>query len=207
MDITIDQEKIIELVSPFSEETLQERALAKRADAFGQLVKFMQRPKAEDVEITETQKRYESFWYGLARAHYKYDRRHQYEVVVADEVQAVTVYGNEHSVEKRVFALDALEHCVEDLTQELMLDPEHGHERDYHKYLAFTGKEIASLEELRAPGTLVEVPEVRSSFLVLTSTSCARAGMATPLPCWARTAMPVARSGCERCCRARCRCR
>lgn len=166
MDITIGEEKIIELVSPFSDETILERAMAKRADAFGQLIKFMQRPKPEDIELKETQKRYESFWYGVARAHYKYDRRHHYEVPVADQVQAVTVYEKEHPVEKRVFELDAIEHCVEELTKELMLDPENGHEHDYHRYLAFTGRELESLESLRAPGILVEVPEVRSSFLV-----------------------------------------
>lgn len=166
MDITIDQEKIIELVSPLSDEAILERAMAKRIDAFGQLVKFMQRPKPEDIVISQSQKRYESFWYGLARAHYKYDRRHQYQVPVADEVQSVTVYENEHPVEKRVFELQAVEHCAEELTKELMLDPENGHERDYHKYLAFTGKEIENLEALRGPETLVEMPEVRSSFLV-----------------------------------------
>lgn len=167
MDIDIHEEKIIELVAPLSAEAIREKALAKRVDAFGQLVRFMQRPKPEEIEITETQKRYEPFWYGSARAVYKYDRRHRYEVPVAPEVCGVKVYDKEHEVEKgHAFFLDALEHCEEELTQEMMLDPQNGHERDYRKYLAFTGKEIENLQALEGEGIHVVLPEVRSSFLV-----------------------------------------
>jgi hypothetical protein len=166
MDIAIGEEKIIELESPFSDEAIRDKAMAKRVDAFGQLVKFMQRPKPEEIEIVQTQKRYEPFWYGSARAFYRYDRRHRYDVPVAPEVQAVTVYEQEHAADKHVFHLDALEHCQEELTQELMLEPQHGHERDYRRYLAFPGREVEGLETLRAEGTLVILPEIRSSFLV-----------------------------------------
>lgn len=167
MDITIGEEKILELVSTLTEETIRERALAKRVDAFGSIVKFMQRPKPDEIEIVETQKRYEPFWYGSARALYKYDRRHRYEVPVAPEVRAVTVYDHEHVVEKNhAFLLEAMEHCEEELTRELMLEPQHGSERDYKKYLAFDHREVANLDELRVNNTLVVLPEVRSSFLV-----------------------------------------
>lgn len=167
MDITIGEEKIIELVSTLNEETLRERALAKRADAFGQLIKFMQRPKPDEIEITETQKRYEPFWYGLARATYKYDRRHHYEVPVAPEVRAVTFYDHQHPVDKgHSFSLEALEHCEEELTRELMLEPQHGTERDFKKYLAFEHKDVENLEALKDEHTVVVPPEVRSSFLV-----------------------------------------
>lgn len=167
MDITIGEEKIIELVSPLTQETIRERALAKRVDAFGNLVKFMQRPKPDEIEIVETQKRYEPFWYGSARALYKYDRRHRYDVPTAPEVRAVTLYDKEHAVEKNhTFQLDAMEHCEEELTRELMLEPQHGNERDYKKYLAFEHRDVANLDELKGNDTLVVLPEVRSSFLV-----------------------------------------
>lgn len=167
MDIEIREEKIIELVSPLSAAAIQEKALSRRIEAFGQLVRFMQRPKPEEIEIAETQKRYEPFWYGLAKAHYKYDRRHRYQVPVAPEVKSVTVYEHEHPVEKaHTFDLDASEHCEESLTKELMLEPQHGHERDYEKYLAFAGREVANLKDLEGQDTLVVRPEVRSSFLV-----------------------------------------
>ncbi len=166
MDITIDEEKILELVAPFTEETILERALAKRVDAFGQVAKFLQRPKPDEIKIAETQKRYEPFWYGSARAVYKYDRRHRYEVPVAPEVHTVTIYEKEHAVEKRAFQLEAMEHCQEELAQELMLEPQHGHERDFRKYLSFTPRQVENLETLRTHDTLVVLPEVRSSFLV-----------------------------------------
>lgn len=167
MDITIGEEKIIELVAPLSAEAIREKALAKRIEAFGQLVRFMQRPKPDEIEIAETQKRYEPFWYGSARAVYKYDRRHRYEVPVAPEVRAATFYEKEHPVEKgHAFQLDAIEHCEEELAEELMLEPQHGYERDYKKYLAFTGREVENLEAMRGQDTLVILPEVRSSFLV-----------------------------------------
>jgi hypothetical protein len=47
-----------------------------------------------------------------------------------------------------------------------MLEPQHGSERDYRRYLAFPGKEVENLDALNAEGTLVILPEVRSSFLV-----------------------------------------
>lgn len=167
MDINIGEEKIIELVSPLTSEEIRAKAMAKRVDAFGTIAKFMQRPKPEEIEITQTQKRYEPFWYGSARAVYKYDRRHRYQVPTAPEVRTVTFYETEHTVEKdHTFAFDALEHCEEELTKELMLEPQHGAERDYKKYLAFTGKEVENLDALRDEATLLVVPEVRSSFLV-----------------------------------------
>ncbi|MCC7165424.1 MAG: hypothetical protein IT331_23200 [Anaerolineae bacterium] len=166
MDITIEREQIIELVSPLADETIRERAQARRVDAFGTLTKFMQRPKPEEIEITDSQKRYEPFWYGSAQALYVYDRKHRYEVPVADEVRSVTLYDTEHPVDKKAFHLEALEHCREEIKREMMLEPQHGNERDYHKYLAFTGREVDNLEILRAGDTLVVMPEVRSSFLV-----------------------------------------
>src|SRR5581483_2892205 len=167
MDITIGEEKIVELESPFSAEEILNRALAKRVDAFGTLAKFMQRPKPEEIEITQTQKRYEPFWHGAAHAVYKYDRRHRYQVSVAPEVQAVTIYEQEHAVQTdHTCALDALEHCEEKLVKELTLEPQHGNERDYKKYLAFPTHEIENLQALEGENTLVVLPEVRSSFLV-----------------------------------------
>ncbi len=167
MDINIGEEKIIELASPLTFDEIRNKAMAKRVDAFGTIAKFMQRPKPEEIEITQTQKRYEPFWYGSARAVYKYDRRHRYQVPTAPEVRVVTFYEKEHTVEKdHTFALEALEHCEEELTKELMLEPQHGSERDYKKYLAFTGKEVENLDALRDEETLLVMPEVRSSFLV-----------------------------------------
>src|SRR5581483_3313645 len=114
MDITIGDEKIIELVSPLSMQEIHEKAMGRRVDAFGQLVRFVQRPKPEDIELGQVEKRFEPFWYGSARAFYKYDRRHHYDVPVTAEVRAVTLYDHEHSVQPgHTFGMDGLEHCEE----------------------------------------------------------------------------------------------
>ncbi len=169
MDINLGDEKIIELVSSYSAEEMQERAMTKRIDAFGQLARFMQRPKPDEIVIAQTEKRYEPFWYGSARARYSYDRRHRYEVPVAPEVQSTTFYEHDHPVLRdhgAYFQLNALEHCVEEIKRELMLDPVRGEERDYGKYLTFPKNEVPSLDALQVGGTVVIPPEVRSSFLV-----------------------------------------
>lgn len=167
MDINIGEEKIVELISPFTADIIQDKANAKRVDAFGQLVKFMQRPKPEEVEIVATQKRFEPFWFGSARAVYKYDRRHRYTVPVAPEVRAATFYEHEHPVESgQAFQFEALEHCEEELQRELLLDPEKGVEGDFRKYLNFPKQDTENLEALQSEGAVVISPEIRSSFLV-----------------------------------------
>lgn len=169
MQINIGEEKIMRLVSPFNANEIAERARAKRMDAFGQLIKFMQRPKPDEIVVCQSELRYEPFWYGAARALYKYDRRHTYQVPVQPEVQSVTLYDREHSVtaeHARHFTLEAMEHCEEAIQRELMLDPVRGDERDFSRYLGFEKEEVADIESLRAGGAVVLTPEVRSSFLV-----------------------------------------
>jgi hypothetical protein len=169
MDINLGEEKIVELVASYSTEDIKVKALAKRIDAFGQLAKFMQRPKPDEIEIVQMEKRFEPFWYGSAQARYSYDRRHQYEVQVSPEVQAVTFYDHDHATQREhghAFRLDAVEHCVEENRRELMLDPIRGDERDYSKYLKYGKNVVPNLEALQAEGASVLSPEVRSSFLV-----------------------------------------
>src|SRR5574337_351205 len=156
MEINLGDEQIVELQTSFSTEQIQEKSLAKRVDAFGQMAKLIQRPKLEDIEITTTQKRYEPFWYAAASARYVYDRRHTYHVEVAPEVQAVTVYGNDHAVSAergRAFQMDGLEHCVEEFRRELILDALSGNEAKMEKYLSFpkvTLPNMAALEQGRS---------------------------------------------------------
>ena len=167
MDITLGEEKIVELLATFDAEQIREKALAKRVDAFGSIAKFMSRPRADEIEITQSQKRYEPFWYGAARAHYQYDRRHRYEVPVAAEVRAVTFHDHDHPVQPaHTFQLDAVEHCEEDVQRVMMLDAQRGEEKDFSKYLTYGKRDVASLEALQGEGALVISPEVRSSYLV-----------------------------------------
>lgn len=169
MEINIGDEKIVELVSTFSDGEMLEHALAKRSEAFGQIARFFQRPDPDEIEITQTQKRYEPFWYGAARARYSYDRRHRYAVPSAPEVQSVTIYDHDHEVadeRAHAFQIEAMEHCVEEFRRELTLDPFRGDELDYSRYLPYGHKEIDSVDALQVDGALAVLPEVRSSFLV-----------------------------------------
>jgi hypothetical protein len=169
MEINLGEEKIVELVSPFAAEVVQDRIMARRMDAFGQLARLMQRPKAEEIVVSQSEKRYEPFWFGAASAHYSYDRRRKYSVEVAPEVQTVTLYDKDHEVMRdrgRYFTLEGMEHCAEDIHRQMMLDPVRGDERDFSRYMGFNKREVDNLEALRDGGAVVVPPEVRSSFLV-----------------------------------------
>ncbi len=169
MDINIGDERMVELVSTYSDEEMLERALTKRIDAFGHFARLVQRPKPDEITITQSQKRFEPFWYGAARARYSYDRRHRYAVNAAPEVRSVTIYEHEHEVSEgrqHAFQLEALEHCVEEFQCELALDPQRGEERNYSRFLTSGQREIANVDAIQSDGVLAVPPEVRSSFVV-----------------------------------------
>jgi hypothetical protein len=169
MEINLGEEKIVELVSPFSAEVMQDRVMSRRLDAFGQMARLMQRPKPEEIVVSRSEMRYEPFWFGTASARYSYDRRHSYRVDVSQEVQSVSLYDRDHEVMRdrgRYFTVDAMEHCVEELHRQMMLDPIRGDERDYSRYLGFDKREVEDLEALGQGGAVVVPPTVRSSFLV-----------------------------------------
>ncbi len=169
MDINLGDERIVELQAALSLEQIQEKALSKRPDVFGQVTKLLQRPKPEDIDITAIQKRLEPFWHAAASARYVYDRRQAFRVEVAPEVQAVTLYGQEHPVVKdrgNVFQIEAVEHCVEELERELILDAAKGEEADLGKYLDCPHLTVPDLATLGQSGSVVVLPEVRGSFVV-----------------------------------------
>ena len=169
MEINIGDERIVELAAAYSPDEARERAMARRVEAFGQIARFLQRPKPEEIEIVQFQKRYEPFWYAAARALYRYDRRQHYTVETAREVQSVTVFGHDHEViadPPRAFRLEAIEHCLEEPRRELTVDPVSGEERDHRRYLAAEKRDVASIDEMQADGAMVVMPEVRSSFVV-----------------------------------------
>jgi hypothetical protein len=169
VEINLGDERIVELLGPYSLQQVQETAHAKRVDVFGQVVKWVQRPKPEDIEVTSLQKRLEPFWYAAAAAHYVYDRRHTYSVPVLPEVQSVTVYGTTLAVTGErgsAFQLEALEHCVEEFRRELILEAVQGREADWARYLNFPQSTVDQVASLEKDGTLVAWPEVRGSFVV-----------------------------------------
>jgi hypothetical protein len=169
VEINLGDERIVELLGPYSSQQVQETAHGRRVDVFGQVVKWVQRPKPEDIEVTSLQKRLEPFWYATAVARYVYDRRHTYSVPVSPEVRSVTVYGNSLTVagdQNSVFQLEALEQCVEEFRRDLILEAVQGREADWGKYLNFPQSAVPEVASLQQDGTVVVWPEVRGSFVV-----------------------------------------
>jgi hypothetical protein len=169
MEINLGDERIVELLAAYSPEQVQEIASAKRADVFGQVVKLIQRPKLEDVEITAMQKRLEPFWFAAATARYVYDRRHAYTVEAPPEVRSVTLYGNDLATigeRSHWFQLEVIDHCVEEFRRELILEAMHGQEADLSKYLNYPHQTAPDMAALEQGGVMVVLPEVRGSFVV-----------------------------------------
>ncbi len=169
MEINLGDERIVELLGPYSPQQVQEIAHARRVDVFGQVVKWVQRPKPEDIEVTSLQKRLEPFWYAAAAARYVYDRRHTYSVPVSPEVQSVRVFGNTLAVageQGSAFQLEALEQCVEEFRRDLILEAVQGREADWARYLNFPQSAVPDVASLQQNGTVVVWPEVRGSFVV-----------------------------------------
>jgi hypothetical protein len=169
MEINLGDERIVELLAAYSPEQVQETALAKRADVFGQVIKLIQRPKPEDVEVTAMQKRLEPFWFAAASARYVYERRHVYNVEVPPEVQSVTLYGNDLAAtgeRSHSFQLEAVDHCVEEFRRELILEAMRGQEADLGKYLNYPQQTALDVAALEQDGVMVVLPEVRGSFVV-----------------------------------------
>jgi hypothetical protein len=169
MQINIGEHKIIEILPNITEEEIQGRTSDQRMDAFGMGVKFMQRPKPSEIVISNTQKRYEPFWYGVAHATYRYDRRATHQVPLTPEIASVTLFDHtlEANTERtRSFSIDLIEHCVDDFRRYLMLDAETGEERDYSRYIANKTQPIDNLESWQSDEVPVVYPEIKSSYVV-----------------------------------------
>jgi hypothetical protein len=169
VEIDLGDERIVELRGTYSPQQVQDMAQQKRVDVFGQVVKWIQRPKPEEIEVVSLQRRLEPFWYAAATARYVYDRRRTFSVPVSPEVKSVSIYANALAVAGETngaFQLEGIEHCVEESRRVLTLEAAQGHEVKLDKYLAYPQSTIPDVASLGKDGTLVVYPEVRGSFVV-----------------------------------------
>jgi hypothetical protein len=170
MEITLEEQRILELRATYSAEQIRGLALNKRVDAFGQMAKLFQRPKPEEIDIITTQKRYEPFWFARGAARYSYDRRHVYRVPVGPEVSSVTFLGKDFTAPddaRGAFELDAVDHCLEEVQRDLILDAVRGEDAvELRKYLSYETVPVDNLALLERDETLVVPPAVRGSFVV-----------------------------------------
>lgn len=154
---------------------VKERAWDKKVQVFATgLGGLLNRPKAEDVEITYSELRYEPFWHLVAGSHFRYERARSYRIPVpAPEVAKVTLFGQEFPVapgkdakEPRGFAATGTEYCEEEVRIEKFYDAVSGKEEDFSNFLKLPASEIPDLAAFAPAESLVVPPQVRAMTIV-----------------------------------------
>jgi len=170
MDITLGEEQIFRLLPMISIERAREKAWDKKTSVFGSgLSGLISRPKAEDVQISYSECRYEPFWRVVCQVHYEYDRKRNYIVpVISPEVQRVTINGLDYPVDVKPhqFTLDGVEHCIEEASTDVTFDALRGQQEDWKSYLRFDKEAIVDLAKFAPDGSIVVQPEMHASAVV-----------------------------------------
>lgn len=174
MEIQLAEQRIFVLEERLSFEEIRQRAMDRRTGAFGSgLGGLLQRPKADDIVLLESQRRLEPFWHVACRARYVYDRSRDYTVPASGaEVREVTVNGETYPVgdsgrTARAFVVPTVEHCREEFGQELFSDGLTGAPvAEANSLIAGPREEAADLTGLGANDTIVVPPEHRASYVV-----------------------------------------
>jgi hypothetical protein len=170
MEIAVADERAYWLKEMLTLEQAQGRAWAKKADAFGTIAKFLQRPKDAEIELTYSEKRYEPFWHVVCHARYVYDRGSKYTInMEGTEVKALTIQGTRYEVQEKPrphIALPATEHCLEEHSREVFVDAISGDKQDWLGYLKYESTLIEDIDHFVLEGAIVVPPEVRASFVV-----------------------------------------
>ncbi len=170
MDITLGEEQIFRLLPMISMERAREKAWDKKTSVFGSgLSGLISRPKAEDVQISYSECRYEPFWRIVCQVHYEYDRKRNYIVpVIAPEVHRVTINGMDYPVEakSRQFTIDGIEHCIEEASTDVTFDAIRGQQQDWKSYIRFDKEAVVDLAKFGPDGSIVVQPEMHASAVV-----------------------------------------
>jgi hypothetical protein len=174
VDISLGDPRIFGLDPRYPHAEALRRAEEKKTSALGVgLGGFIQRPKAEDVVLATTQKRVEPFWHVACTAHYVYDRTRMYAVPAsAPDVRSVTFLGSDFAVVPggkgpATFGLEVLEHCTEDVRDELFVDGISGGSVGGGANLIDGPRtEVTDPSALAADEVLVVPPEQRASAIV-----------------------------------------
>lgn len=170
MEISLGEEEIFRLLPMMNMEKAREKAWDKKTTVFSSgLTGMLSRPKAEDVQISYSECRYEPFWHVICQVYYEYDRKRNYIVpVLAPEVQRVTINGMDYSVTAKPhqFVMDGIEHCVEGSSSEFIFDAMRSQQRDWKNYLLFDKEQIVDLARIAPDGNIVVQPEMHASAAV-----------------------------------------
>ncbi len=174
MDISLGEPRILALLPRLERDAALHRADEKKAGALGSGIGgLLARPKPEDVVLAVTQRRMEPIWHVVCTAHYKYDRTRTYTVPAsAPDVRGVTVLGEGYPVvasgkNPPSFAMPVLEHCAEDLREEVWTDGLTGAGvGNGATLLAGPSTVVGDPAALAADDTVVVPPDHRASAIV-----------------------------------------
>ncbi|MFN8630687.1 MAG: hypothetical protein U0838_10315 [Chloroflexota bacterium] len=174
MDIQLGDSRILALEPKFYYDDALKRAEDKKTGALGSGIGgLLSRPKPEEVQLIATQRRMEPFWHVLCTAHFKYDRTRTYTVPASGpDVRGVTVLGEDYKVvasgkNPPSFAMSVLEHCSDDLREEVWTDGLTGqHVGNGEALMSGKTHVIADLAVLEADEVIVVPPDHRVSAIV-----------------------------------------
>jgi hypothetical protein len=173
VDIALADQHIFVLEDQLTPNDIRQRAMDRRTGAFGSgLGSLLQRPKADDIELVNSQHRLEPFWHVGGRALYVYDRAREYAVPASGaEVREVTVHGEAYPVKavagRGTFVLPATEHCRDEFREELYVDGVSGTPvADATTILGGPRQEVTDLAKAAEDNTIVVPPAQHASSLV-----------------------------------------
>ena len=170
MDISLGDEEIFRLLPLIDMEKAREKAWDKKTTVFGSgLTGLLSRPKAEEVQLTYSECRYEPFWHIVCHVYYEYERRRNYAVpVIAPEVKKVTINGTDYQVTEKPhqFTIDGVEHCIEESGSEIVFDAVRGQQKEWKNYLRYEKEVVSDLARPAPEGNIVVQPEMHASAAV-----------------------------------------
>lgn len=174
VDISLGESRIIALEQRLNADDALRKAEEKKVGALGSGIGgLLSRPKPEEVTLAATQRRVEPFWHVVCTAHYKYDRTRTYTVPVsAPDVRGVTIHEENYGAvasgkNPAAFAIPVLEHCSDDLREEVWLDGATGASLgNGAAMLAGTYNIVDDPAALAEDETIVVTPDHRASAIV-----------------------------------------
>lgn len=149
------------------ESASKELAEKNKKKAFGMMSVF---GKAENIDITHIEKRYEPFWQIIGESFVEYTRTNNYGFQVDPQVRAVKIAAKtfEISGEKPYCSFEAEDRCVEHYEKELMTNAVDGtkNEPALKKYLEFETKKVKQTEDLMGKDKVVVPAKIKAAYLI-----------------------------------------
>jgi len=163
MEITLAEQGIFLLPARVTLEQARERALEQKFNVFGTVSRLLARPKAEEIQISLSEFRYNPFWHAVGRKRFRFQRRVQYQVPVTAHVRSVEVAGQTYTPSGGKITLPAQEDCLMDERNEVFLDGLTGEVKDFSGYLPFDRQAV---EGETVPDAALVPPEIRAAEVV-----------------------------------------